>query len=137
MTKKEICWVCKKEKKPYIVFMNDDVFNYLAYEQAREKGPICERCDKYFAMTGEFKDATHTEFQLAEESRKFANKMLEWWEREGVLKVDEDNLQDWVGIETIAKWYRESESIKWQQKIKKAEQETNDRIKKQMENKDG
>jgi hypothetical protein len=130
MDKKEYCWVCGKEKKPYIVFMNDDIFNYLTYEHAREKGPICERCDKYFAMTGEFKDATDEEFELAIQSRKFAHKMLEWWQKDEKLNVDEPSPREWEGTEPIAKWYRETELEKWWRKVKKAEKEMNEKNKK-------
>jgi hypothetical protein len=61
--KKEICHVCGKEKKPYTLFINNDIFSFPKYKQAREDGAICQRCDQYFAMTGEFKEATEQEFE--------------------------------------------------------------------------
>jgi len=126
---KETCHVCGKIKKPYIVFMNEDILNYLNYKNARKDGPICDRCDKYYAMTGNFKDATEEEFELAIQSRKFANKMLEWWQKDEKLNVDEPTFRDWEGTETIAKWFRETELANWWGKVKKAEKETNESIK--------
>ena len=105
---KEICHVCGKEKKPYVVFLKDDIFSFLQYEQAREDGAICERCDKYFAMTGEFKDATEEEFELAKESVKFARMLLKWWEKDEKMSEEKDNQRDWEGTQSIAKWFRET-----------------------------
>jgi len=105
--KKEICHVCGKEKKPYTVFMEDSIFSFLNYEQARENGAICERCDKYFAMTGEFKDASEEEFELAKKSVEFARMLLKWWEKDEKMSEDKDNKRDWEGTETIAKWCRD------------------------------
>lgn len=107
LKEKPICWVCKKEKKPYVVFMNSDVFSYLSYEQARENGEICERCDKYFAMTGDFKDATEEEFELAVQSVRFANQLKDFWEREVEISPDNDNKQDWSGTYYIQRWFRD------------------------------
>ncbi len=106
--KKEICHVCKKEKKPYIIFMNDDIFSWLQHEQAREYGEICQRCDQYYAMTGEFKEPTESEFELAKKSCEFARNMLKWWEKDNKLDCDgdDDNLREWGGLEEIKKWYR-------------------------------
>ena len=101
-----ICHVCGKEKKPYLVIMNSNILSFMKYEQAREKGEICERCDHYFAMTGEFKDATEQEMKLAEESMKFAFAMQEWWEKDKPL-TEEDSTREWGGIEFISKWFRE------------------------------
>ena len=107
MTKpKVICHVCKKEKKPYTVFMKNDIFSLLQYEQAREDGEICERCDRYFAMTGEFKDATEQEFEDAKKSVWFAGMMLKWWERDKKMNADGDNKREWGGTVDIAKWCR-------------------------------
>ena len=109
MTKKPICHVCGKEKKPYTVIMNSSIFNYIRYNQAREKGEICERCDRYFAMTGEFKDATVEEFEDAKKSCEFARMMLAWWENHKKLDMDNNfnNIRNWEGIEPIRKWCRE------------------------------
>ena len=114
MTKKPICHVCGKEKKPYTVIMNTDIFNMIRYKQAREKGEICERCDRYFAMTGKFKDATEEEFEDAKKSCEFARMMLAWWEKDCTefSKEDKQNFipyvaKDWEGIEPIRKWCRE------------------------------
>ena len=103
---KEICHVCGKEKKPYTVFMKNDIFSFLKYEQAREDGAICERCDRYFAMTGEFKDATEQEFENAKKSVWFAKMLLQWWERNEKMDADGDNMREWDGTENIAKWCR-------------------------------
>lgn len=76
---------------------------------AREKGEICERCDRYFAMTGEFKDATEKEFEDAKKSCEFARMMSAWWEKDKKLYPDctESNMRDWEGTASIASWCRE------------------------------
>ncbi len=103
---KIICHVCKKEKKPYLVIMDDSIFSWLKHEQAREDGEICQRCDNYFAMTGEFKDANEKEFELAKKSCEFARTMMLWWEKDGKMN-EEDNSREWGGTVGISKWYRE------------------------------
>ena len=116
--KKKICHVCKKEKKPYHKFMVSDFLSIMTHFQAREKGEICERCDTYFVMTGEFKDATKEEFEVAEQACKFARDMLKWWEKDRKMNPDSiDNLREWDGTNDIAKWYRKEFSSK-QQKSK-------------------
>ena len=107
--KKRICHVCGKEVKPYTVIMKNDVLSLLEYWSAREDGDICERCDRYHAMTGDFKDATDEEFKLAEEAIKFAKLMLEWWEKDKKLTAKDDgsDMRDWEGTFNIKRWYRE------------------------------
>lgn len=115
---KEICHVCKKEKKPYAVFLKGDIMSFLIHDQAREKGPICERCNTYFSVTGEFKDATDQEQEVAIDAIRFAHKMLKWWEKDGKMDIgdvkdfyampdEEKNKRSWGGTVDIAKWYRE------------------------------
>lgn len=126
--KTEICHVCKKEKKPYIVFMNMDLMNMIHHDMAREKGPICERCDSYFAMTLEFRDPTDEEFKIARESTKFARDMLAWWTKDKDFSKQpaddymdpepEEDKRSWGGTHDIAKWYRE----KYSQNVQKTNQ---------------
>ena len=111
----EICHVCKKEKKPYTVIMTDNILSLIEYQTAREDGEICERCDKYFIMTGEFKDATKEEFEIAKKSVWFADMMLKWWERNKKMitpenfeeKLKNENKREWEGTYMIAKWCRD------------------------------
>jgi hypothetical protein len=103
---KEICHVCGKEKKPYNVILDDNIISYIKYELAREDGAICERCNRYFAMTGEFKDASEEEFEIAKKSCWFANMFLKWWEKDKRISICEDNERDWGGTEEITKWCR-------------------------------
>ena len=105
---KVICHVCGKEKKPYVVFMKDDIFSWLQHKQAREDGEICQRCDQYHAMTGDFKDATESEFELAKKSCEFARNMLKWWEKDKKLDIDGKSFRAWEGIARISKWFRET-----------------------------
>jgi len=108
---KEICHVCKKEKKPYVVFITDDMLSFLEYEQAREDGPICQRCDQYYAMTAKFKDPTDEEFEIAKKSSWFARMMLRWWEKDKKLNIEEaylsEDKRDWEGTKSISRWCRE------------------------------
>ena len=108
MRKKLICHVCKKIKKPYTIIMDGSIISMAKYIDAREDGEICERCDKYYAMTGEFKYAIKEEFECAKEASKFAQMMLKWWEKDKKMKVEEPELhvRTWEGTETIARWYR-------------------------------
>jgi len=112
----EICHVCGKEKKPYIVILDNNVLSLMHHEMAREDGPICERCNNYFGMTLEFKDATDEEFKLARESIKFSHAMLDWWikdkdfvpQGDGYMDPDpEEDKRSWGGTHDIAKWYRD------------------------------
>lgn len=103
---KEICHVCGKVKKPYTVFLTDDILSYIDYESAREDGPICERCDNYFAMTGLFKDSTEEEFELAKQSVKFSKQMYDWWNNKEKLDYDGNNSRDWDGTFNLRKWFR-------------------------------
>ena len=105
---KEICHVCKKEKKPYIVIMDSNIISLMEHERAREEGSICERCDKYFAMTGEFKDATDEEFEIAGRSAWFARMVLKWWEKDGKMDDGDDdvNKRNWEGTSMLASWCR-------------------------------
>jgi hypothetical protein len=105
--KKEICHVCGKEKKPYSVFMNNNLLSFVTHNMAREKGPICKRCDQYFAMTGQFKEATPEEFAMASQSSWFAHTMNEWWKKDSELDCDGDNPRDWEGTQCIASWARQ------------------------------
>jgi hypothetical protein len=110
INKKEICHVCKKEKETYIVFLDKDPFSYINYVMAREKGAICKRCDQYFAMTGEFKDATDKEFEIAKQSCKFARNMLKWWKKDKKMTgdINDSNVRQWEGTVPIAKWFRDN-----------------------------
>ncbi len=105
----KICHVCKKEKKPYLKIMDSNVLSMMEHYQAREDGDICERCDDFFAMTGEFKDATEEEFELAGKGVKFASNMLKWWTKDKPLDMEliEDDSRKWAGTNALAKWYRE------------------------------
>ena len=107
INKKEICHVCGKEKKPYMVIMDSCILSYLTYKQAREKGPICERCDRYFAMTGEFKDASEKEFENAKKASKFSRNMRDWWEKDKKIEFEGDMSREWEGTYAIAKWLRD------------------------------
>lgn len=115
---KEICHVCKKEKKPYLVIFDDNIFSYLNHEHAREYGPICQRCDQYYAMTGEFKKATKEEFKIAKKSAWFSWMMLKWWEKDEKLGAWKDepfekrDLREWDGTQPIAEWCRKELSKK-------------------------
>ncbi len=131
---KKICHVCTKEKKPYLKIMDRDIYSFLRHEQAREKGEICQRCDNYFAMTGEFKDATEKEFEVARKSVHFASAMLRWWQKDKKFDLGEpddyyyigdsdENKRDWGGTHDIAKWYRGEYSEKETQDIKGVENE--------------
>jgi len=79
----------------------------ITHYMAREDGEICERCNKYYAMTGEFKDATDHEFKIAEKASWFSYKMLAWWEKDKKMDCDGDiyNNRDWPGTHSIYKWY--------------------------------
>ena len=112
---KKICHVCKKEKKPYTLFIKNDIFSIIQYQRAREDGEICQRCDQYHAMTGKFKDATKEEFEIAKKSAWFANMVQKWWEKEQELEFDEAkgdiesvNMRSWEGTELIASWCRDA-----------------------------
>ena len=113
--KKVYCHVCKREKKPYTVVVNNNIFTYLDYLHAREDGEICQRCDSYYAMTSEFKDATEEEYKKAKIASWFAHMVNKWWEKDKPLNghnIDEDNFEedkrDWEGTVMIAKWCREN-----------------------------
>ena len=103
----EFCHVCGREKKPYVVLLDNNILSYMLYEQAREDGPICQRCDQYYAMTGEFKDPSEEEFRVARDSVMFARLMHEWWTKNSPLDPDGPSLRDWDGTRNIARWYRE------------------------------
>ena len=109
MNEKKICHVCKKEKKPYIKFMDSNIISFMEHDRAREKGEICERCDNYFAMTGEFKDATEEEYKLVQKASRFANAMHKWWTKDEPLDIDghDGDSRKWEGIVMIAQWYRD------------------------------
>ena len=113
--KKLICHVCGKEKKPYTVFMNISIFSLVEYMHAREDGEICQRCDQYYAMTGEFKEATEQEFEIAKKAVWFANMVKKFWEKDKSLIFDDDdltnpddgnNMRGWEGTAIIAAWCR-------------------------------
>ena len=106
---KPICHVCGKEKEPYTVILKNDVFSYILYLQAREKGDICQRCDQYYAMTGEFKQATEKEFETAKKASEFARTMLKWWQKDKQLEEDQHSMREWEGTQAIAKWYRDTQ----------------------------
>lgn len=110
---KEICHVCGKEKKPYHVFLDNNVLSIMEHYQAREKGPICQRCDQYFAMTGEFKDATDEEFELARKASHFAHAMSKWWTKDKPLDVDDydGDPREWEGTAKLKEWYRKEFAI--------------------------
>ena len=90
--------------------MKNDLLNFIEHEQAREDGPICQRCDSYFAMTGIFKDATEEEFKIAKRSVWFASTMLKFWEKDKKIDYDkdEDQSRPWEGTEFIRKWCRQN-----------------------------
>lgn len=107
--KKKICYVCKKEKKPYTLFITNDIFSIIQYQQAREKGEICQRCDKYHAMTGELKEPTKEEFEIAKKSAWFARMVLKWWEKDKKINCDatkEEDKRDWEGTALLVSWCR-------------------------------
>lgn len=108
------CWVCGKDKKPYVVFLQDDIFAFIDYNTARENGDICERCYNYFCMTHEFKEPTDKEIEIAKQAQIFARNMLLWWEKDKKLNLNNnsENYRNFEGTETIAKWFREKEAKK-------------------------
>jgi len=63
------CHVCGKDKKPYYIYLKNDLFTLMfhdkQHEEAREGGEICERCNSYHAMTGILKEPTDKEFEEA------------------------------------------------------------------------
>jgi hypothetical protein len=58
-------------------------------------------------MTGEFRDATEEEFELALKASYFAYELLDFWQRDKPIHPDGDNSQDWAGTEYIKRWFRE------------------------------
>lgn len=104
--KKEICHVCGKLKKPYIVFLTNNIFSIIDHHAARRDGPICERCNKYYGMTGEFKDATDKEFKIAEDAKEFSRIVFRWWFKDKEEKFDNFNNREWPGMIELANWYR-------------------------------
>jgi hypothetical protein len=106
---KEFCHVCGKEKKPYIIVMNSDSLSIAEYLVARESGPICERCNKYYGLTGEFHDASESEFENAEKASWFAQMLLLWKDKKLIpeSETDFENLRDFPGTSDAAKWLRE------------------------------
>lgn len=127
MTEKLICHVCKKEKKPYIVFLDNNILSLLNHQHAREDGEICQRCDQYFAMTGEFKEATKEEFEIAKKSSWFAHMMLKWWEKDDTMVCPDDELslednrnkRDWEGTAFLSKWCRKQLTSERAEKVNK------------------
>ena len=104
----ERCHVCGQLKKPYTIIMNTNVFSIIKYKAAREDGPICQRCDQYYAMTGEFKNASQAEFENAKKAAEFARLMLAWWEKDEKLHYEEntENRREFPGTESWARWAR-------------------------------
>lgn len=78
MTEKKIlCYVCGKEKKPYMVFITkNDIIGMSRHLRVREKGEICEQCDRYHAMTGILKEPTDKEYNdaIKEQKKKWVKK---------------------------------------------------------------
>lgn len=109
LKEKLICHVCGKEKKPYTVFIKNDIFSLTEYMHAREDGEICQRCDRYYAITGIFKEATKEEFEIAKKSAWFANMVKKFWEKDKKLDCDdqEGDKRIWEGTAIIATWCRE------------------------------
>ncbi len=111
--KEEICHVCKKVKKSYIVFIDSNILSLMNHQTAREDGPICERCNQYYAMTGVFKDATSEEFEIAKQSAWFARMVLKWWEKDEKLAFDDNDMmldnsnRQWEGTAMLSSWCRE------------------------------
>jgi len=103
---KELCHVCGKEKKPYVVFMKKDDLFLIRYMESRVKGPICEPCFRYFSLTGEYNEPTDRELEVAADAMKFADMMLKWWEKNEKITFDSDNKRCWEGKSSIARWYR-------------------------------
>jgi len=102
--------------------MNSSVFSIIQYKTAREDGPICQRCDQYYALTGEFHAPTDAELDHAVQAANFAHMMLAWWEKDKPLESGSNTLDDpfdwtyedeeankrkWDGTVDIAKWARE------------------------------
>ena len=110
---KKICHVCGKEKKSYNVVIRNNYFDLIKYHMAREKGEICQRCDQYYALTGEFKDPTAKEFEDAKKARDFANMMFKWWTKDDKIysgdryENNKVNKRDWEGTAGISEWARE------------------------------
>jgi len=114
----EICHVCNKIKKPYTVILDNNVLSYAIHESAREPGPICERCNNYYAMTGKFKDATDDEYEIAIQSVIFSNVMIQWWEKDvKLINENNNNSRNWEGIEFIKQWYIDNIKINNNKKV--------------------
>lgn len=90
--------------------MNNEAMSYAMYLVARGPGPICERCNTYYGMTGEFHDASDKEFENAEKAVVFASNLSAWWTKDQKLVVDSvgtENFRDWPGTNDAAKWLRQ------------------------------
>jgi hypothetical protein len=63
------CHVCGNDKEPYEIYLKSDILWLMEHEkqhkEAREGGEICERCDRYHAMTGILAAPTDEEFNQA------------------------------------------------------------------------
>ena len=104
--------ICKVCEKLYNTNIPDAILNLSIYKRTRNETEFCERCKKYHDMTGEYKDATESEFKNAEKAEWFAEMMSEWWQKDKNLTVIDnkesefDKSKDWEGLINIAKWCR-------------------------------
>jgi len=107
----EICHVCGKEKKPYIVFLKNNSLSMAQYLTAREDGPICQKCDNFYALTGKLKPCTDEELAKARKANQFANTMARWWKSKEKEKEETFNSRlEWPGTYELIDWYMENES---------------------------
>lgn len=107
----EICHVCKKEKEPYTLVISNSILSYITYLDARKEGPICKRCNKYYGFTGEFKEPTDEELQLAQEAITFAKNVSRWWQEQRpnhCAKDDSFTEREWPGTRALFQWYRDN-----------------------------
>ena len=64
-------------------------------------------------MTGEFKDATEEEFEVAKKAAEFSRVMSNWWQKDKKIDLEEEeSSREWPGTVAFAKWYREEYNLK-------------------------
>jgi hypothetical protein len=96
----EICHVCGKKKHRYTVFINNDnPASWIQYKVAREGGPICKKCDTFFAITGELRAPSVEEFSLAIKAIKIVKVLSKWWGE------DKEESRDWPGERELVKLF--------------------------------
>lgn len=95
----EMCHICNNKKRPYTLFVDGELFTLEQHEKATVEGPICNKCNLFFAITDELREPSDKEFKLAIDAMRFILAFSKWWGK------DKSKYREWPGKKVLVELF--------------------------------